>query len=725
MNTLTPSQQSLRRDESAIKRELEQVGSGTVFKGRSCCCPFHGEKHPSAGIKLWGDGAWRFKCQVPTCGVGGDVFDIRAKRRGITLDEALREVGEKDRDRPASPRKPSPVPPAEKVKRVYGTLAELAESACFAVDSSREVTGTKLDPDYKPFVYSDPITRRADLVVLRMLLPNGDKTFLQATARDSGFVFGAPDGLLPIYNRTRITAAPVVVIVEGEKCVHALADIGTVATTSPGGAGKAGKADWAPLAGKTCVLWPDNDPLNDKGLSIGIEHMREVAAILDKLNPPTRVLIVDHQDLGLPPKGDVADFLDDFEGDSPEQLRALIQHVIDSASPTGPAAELKLLIEDTISGKRSAVPWPWKSLSRFSNALIPGAVTCVGGDPSCGKSFLIIESIGYWIEKGFSPAVFMLEDPIEHHLNRVLAQREELSELTDPAWIKANAERTRKSFSDHIEMIEAVGRCITVAPDDEVPILKVAAWVREKATAGHRVIVVDPVTAAGVSDKPWLDDKRFVIEVKAIARRFNCSVILVTHPKKGKKSGGGILDDMAGGAAYPRFCQNVFWITRHEQPQRVLIAAEPCDFYTTINRTIKIAKARNGRGTGVAIGFDFQGSTLRFAEQGPIINEDAASPAEDSRERPMSWEQAKKAASLFAKHYPGKVTQEMGKTLAKDLMKFSWSVATAAIDEHAKVSVVPDLPALLISLQITCSTDQHRKTGATGIVGPLYRVFEE
>jgi hypothetical protein len=59
--------------------------------------------------------------------------------------------------------------------------------------------------------------------------------------------------------------APVIVI-EGEKSVDAAARIfpKSAAVTSPGGSQAAAKADWAPLAGRRVLIWPDADPPGEK-----------------------------------------------------------------------------------------------------------------------------------------------------------------------------------------------------------------------------------------------------------------------------------------------------------------------------------------------------------------------------------------------------------------------------------------------------------------------------
>ena len=109
------------------------------------------------------------------------------------------------------------------------------------------------------YQYVHPDTSKVEMIVLRMVKPDGDKDFRQARPEGSGFVQQAPAKPWPLYNRARIRNADTIVVVEGEKCVHALHNCGIVAITSPAGAGKARHADWTPLAGKNCVLWPDKD----------------------------------------------------------------------------------------------------------------------------------------------------------------------------------------------------------------------------------------------------------------------------------------------------------------------------------------------------------------------------------------------------------------------------------------------------------------------------------
>lgn len=70
---------------------------------------------------------------------------------------------------------------------------------------------------------------------------------------------GVPD-VRPLYRLPEIAGAPSVVLAEGEGCADALAGCGIAATSAMSGANAPiDKTDWSALAGKTVIVWPDND----------------------------------------------------------------------------------------------------------------------------------------------------------------------------------------------------------------------------------------------------------------------------------------------------------------------------------------------------------------------------------------------------------------------------------------------------------------------------------
>ncbi len=104
----------------------------------------------------------------------------------------------------------------------------------------------------------------------------------------------------PLYRLPDLLHARRVFITEGEKAAEAAWSIGLVATTSAHGAGSARKTDWSPLAGRECVLLPDND-------ATGRDYAADVLSILDALRPRCTIKIVELP--GLPIGGDIADLV--------------------------------------------------------------------------------------------------------------------------------------------------------------------------------------------------------------------------------------------------------------------------------------------------------------------------------------------------------------------------------------------------------------------------------
>lgn len=131
-----------------------------------------------------------------------------------------------------------------------------------------------------------------------------------------------------------------VYVVEGEKDVDRLSSSGLVATCNPGGAGKWPDDFASYLTGRDVVILPDND-------TAGKEHGQQVATNLVPKAKRVRMLELP----GLPPKGDVSDWLaaggsrDELErlaAAAPECRPAAAGDLIDPAAPYKVA---KLFIE--------------------------------------------------------------------------------------------------------------------------------------------------------------------------------------------------------------------------------------------------------------------------------------------------------------------------------------------------------------------------------------------
>jgi len=410
------------------------------------------------------------------------------------------------------------------------------------------------------------------------------------------------------------------VVVEGEKCVHALANIGIVATTSPGGAGKAAKADWSPLAGKRVYLWPDNDLPEAGRSSGGREHMRTVAKLLEALRPVAQLFWIEPDNLSLADKGDAVDFLAMCPTEAPGAGLRAVEQVLAQAMPMGPGAEVAAILEATIAGERECIPWPWPQLSRLAKALFPGTVTVVCGDSGSSKSLLMLETAMHWHREGRKVCIFELEDDRSFHLSRVLAQQAGNSRLMDDDWLRANPDEARQAYQEQAELLGSFGRCMSEAPERQVSLDALLGWLHERLAEGIEIAIIDPVTAAEATDKPWIADLRFLIAAKTLIRQAGARLILVTHPKKGRKTAIG-LDELAGGAAYARFTHTVLWLQTYWPAKSMVVQTQFGPDSFEVNRVLYLCKTRWARGAGLQLAMHFDPNTLTFGETGVVIDQ--------------------------------------------------------------------------------------------------------
>jgi len=125
---------------------------------------------------------------------------------------------------------------------------------------------------------------------------------INAAVKSTGFAVAAKLGRI---SRKRLCVSAdkgaIAWVVEGEKDAGRLAELGLVATTNPGGAGKYWSPDWAEYFRglERAYVIPDNDDL-------GRKHAQLVAGVVATVVDDVRIVTLH----GLDPKGDVSDWLD-------------------------------------------------------------------------------------------------------------------------------------------------------------------------------------------------------------------------------------------------------------------------------------------------------------------------------------------------------------------------------------------------------------------------------
>lgn len=241
------------------------------------CCPFHGEKTPSFTIYN-GKQGWKYWCFG--CGANGDVFDFVEERYGLkTKGEAASQITG-DGQRPPMPireeheARSNPYAGYEIIRPPDTAPRLFAGSRTPPLLNPKRLTvdGAPKAVTYKPtmvFPYED---KHGALLgyVLRVEIDGRKLTpaiwwTRNDAARYEGWSHGSFPAPRPLYNLPAIYADPnhQVLLVEGEKCGDAgkrvMADLPVTVTTWMGGTQSISQVHWKSLAGRSVLIWPDND----------------------------------------------------------------------------------------------------------------------------------------------------------------------------------------------------------------------------------------------------------------------------------------------------------------------------------------------------------------------------------------------------------------------------------------------------------------------------------
>lgn len=243
----------------------------------------------------------------------------------------------------------------------------------------------------------------ADGNLLFQVVRMNPKTFRQRRPDGNGGWIWNLKGIQPVlYQLPTILAAHEVLIVEGEKDVDALIDLGLPATTNPMGTRKWREEYNEALKGKDIVLIPDND-------LEGKEHMAQVGASLTGLVKNLKWIELP----GIPSKGDISDWIVTFDDkiDAAEKLSILIEG-------TGPyEPPKKTTLEDVILKAKDFTTLELPPKRKFLNPwLTEQSITLISGWRGTGKTWLALSildavskgvSFGPWETETSTPCLFL------------------------------------------------------------------------------------------------------------------------------------------------------------------------------------------------------------------------------------------------------------------------------------------------------------------------------
>lgn len=242
------------------------------------CCPFHGEKTPSFTL-FKGRQGWKYHCFG--CGADGDTIDFVEERYGVSKIEAVAIITGEDRNH--KPReiatewagKSSPYEGYDIIRPPAN--APLIEAG---VKTPALLNPKRINPDtgkpkvvtYKPRMAHAYRDKAGNLLgyVLRVDIDGKKLTpgiwwTKNKAANFEGWSHGAYPEPKPLYRLDRLYAEPdhQVLLVEGEKCADAAAEAMAGQKVVPvswmGGGKSISKVYWKSLAGRSVIIWPDND----------------------------------------------------------------------------------------------------------------------------------------------------------------------------------------------------------------------------------------------------------------------------------------------------------------------------------------------------------------------------------------------------------------------------------------------------------------------------------
>lgn len=288
------------------------------------------------------------------------------------------------------------------------------------------------------------------------------------------------------------------------------------------------------------------------------------------------------------------------------------------SQPRRDTGGLERLLLDTIDGKRKPIKTPFRMIDELSGWLIPGTVSIFCGSPGASKSFVLLQILSGLLDAGIPAAVLELEESNEYHCQRLLAQRSGLAGITNPLWVQTNAGTAMTAYNQSCAFLRQAEKAITT-PDGQMTFAQIADWLRGKARQGARFIGIDPITAAQTTRRDaWAEHNDFLQSVKQISVEYGCVVLLITHPTKTVC----LLDlnQLAGSAAFGRFCQAAIWLEHTAgASSKVRMSCGTDD--AAHNRTLHILKTRNASGQGLQIAAEFSSASLTLHEIGIIVKD--------------------------------------------------------------------------------------------------------
>lgn len=324
---------------------------------------------------------------------------------------------------------------------------------------------------------------------IRCTHPDREKWVRPMHHDGTAFVIGEPAPPAvgkPLYRLPEVIAsAPdgLVYVVEGEPCADALAALGIDATTT-GGASSADAADWSPLAGRSVVIWPDNDTAGTTYAAAVAARLRGIAASVEW---------IDRAPLNLPEHGDCVDWLARHPQAAADDVHALARTPAPVPSPPAAAFRRHTAAPEPLRREPTApAPYPLDGLGKCLGAAaerMHSVLQCPVA--MCGQSILSAASLAAQAHADVVIHGRLLPLSLWHV---TIAESGERKSAADELALRAHRQHERRASDEH-RQAQAAFRLATAA-------YRAAMSKAEKA--GDAAAIREAMAAAGEEPEPPL-----------------------------------------------------------------------------------------------------------------------------------------------------------------------------------------------------------------------------
>jgi putative DNA primase/helicase len=392
-----------------------------------------------------------------------------------------------------------------------------------------------------------------------------EKRFVLRRPVKGGWVYKLEDGAKPLYRLPEVLVANYVFICEGEKDAEKVRALNfsnrdknwfVAATSNFDGAGKWCDEYSVYFAGKTVVIFPDND-------EPGRKHAEHIAASVYRYTKCLKIVVLP----GLPEKGDVSDYLETHSADDLlEQIVAAPQWI--PATSVGP--KLFVSVPKFAVSENEEINWI------IEGVLERGANGAIVAEPKVGKSWLAVdmaiclalgvEFLGFRVPRPVKVAYVSREDNpslTAWRFRHLFAAKEpgNPSLLENNLWINTRQQSKQLLLDNTEQFSELIDDLGGVKPE---------------------FLILDVLNTLHTKDENDNTEMRQVFaKLDEIQREIGCGVAIVHHYNK--TGTGSMTQRMRGSSAIAGWCEFMIGIEIADTERKVrkmqfeLKAAQPPD----------------------------------------------------------------------------------------------------------------------------------------------------